>query len=177
MADRVWKGDFPLVFGHSYQLSLNKFFDPSTPSMRKHHDGEKKYKEGKKIVTFIVVTNVVASQPPRRSCQQWLLMFLSVLCLNSNRLLVPTVFGKEATRNVSSKKTEQAVAKVVGWVGQSHSDYNASLSSNWNLTVTSPMELSLAKLGSKDLTQHRQAMRVWIDWIDLPLVSLATMQI
>ena len=40
MADRVWK-----VFGRSGQLSLNKFFDTSTPSMRKVDDGEKKKKE------------------------------------------------------------------------------------------------------------------------------------
>ena len=32
MADGVWKV--------SKQLSLNKFFDPSTPSMRKGRDGE-----------------------------------------------------------------------------------------------------------------------------------------
>ena len=28
-----------LVFGHSHQLSLNKFFDLSIPSMRKGYDG------------------------------------------------------------------------------------------------------------------------------------------
>ena len=33
MADRVWKGVDPQVFGHSKQLSLNKFLDPSTPSL------------------------------------------------------------------------------------------------------------------------------------------------
>ena len=42
------------VFGHSRQLSLNKFFDASTPSMRKGRDGEKRngkmgVKWGKKI--------------------------------------------------------------------------------------------------------------------------------
>ena len=42
MADGVWKG------GHSKQLSLNKFFDPSTPCMRKGRDGEKKWKMEKK---------------------------------------------------------------------------------------------------------------------------------
>ena len=42
MADGVWKGAYPLVFGRSKQLSLNKFFDPSTPSMRKGRDGGKK---------------------------------------------------------------------------------------------------------------------------------------
>ena len=39
MADGVWKGVYPQVFGHSKQLSQNKFFDPSTPSMRKGRDG------------------------------------------------------------------------------------------------------------------------------------------
>ena len=34
MADGVWKGVYPQVLGCSRQLSLNKFFDPSTPSMR-----------------------------------------------------------------------------------------------------------------------------------------------
>merc|ERR1711954_295461 len=42
MAEGVWKGVYPKVFGRSRQLSLNKFFDPSTPSMRKGRDGEKK---------------------------------------------------------------------------------------------------------------------------------------
>ena len=41
MADGVWKGVYPQVFGHSKQLSLNKFFDPSTPSMRRGRDREK----------------------------------------------------------------------------------------------------------------------------------------
>ena len=35
------EGVYPSVFGHSKQLSLNKFFDPTTPSMRKGRDGEK----------------------------------------------------------------------------------------------------------------------------------------
>ena len=35
------------VFGQSCQLSLNKFFDSSTPSMRKVDDGGKE-KKGKK---------------------------------------------------------------------------------------------------------------------------------
>ena len=42
MADGVWKGVYPQVFEHSKQLLLNKFFDPSTPPMRKVDDGEKK---------------------------------------------------------------------------------------------------------------------------------------
>ena len=48
MADGVWKGVQPQVIGHFKQLSLNKFFDPSTPSMRKGDDGEKKVKKKKK---------------------------------------------------------------------------------------------------------------------------------
>ena len=48
MVDGVWKGVYPSVIGRSKQLSLNKFFDPSTPSMRKGRDGEKKKKNGKK---------------------------------------------------------------------------------------------------------------------------------
>ena len=68
MADGVWRGVYLYVFGHSKQLSLNKFFDPSTSFMRKVDDGEKKKrkKERKKIMTFIVATNVVASRPPER---------------------------------------------------------------------------------------------------------------
>ena len=48
MADGVWKGVYPQVFGHSKQLSLNKFVDPSTPSMRKVDDGEKKENKKRK---------------------------------------------------------------------------------------------------------------------------------
>ena len=33
------------AFGHSKQLSLNKFFDPSTPSMRKGRDGGEKWEK------------------------------------------------------------------------------------------------------------------------------------
>ena len=42
MTDGVWKGVYLLVFGCSRQLSLNTFFDPSTPSIRKGRDGEEK---------------------------------------------------------------------------------------------------------------------------------------
>ena len=48
MADGVWKGVYLQVQGHSRQLSLNKFFDPSTPSMRKVDDGEEKKEKKKK---------------------------------------------------------------------------------------------------------------------------------
>ena len=45
MADMVWKVDYSYFFGRSKQLSLDKFFDPRTPSMRKGCDGgEKKLK-------------------------------------------------------------------------------------------------------------------------------------
>ena len=65
MADGVWKGVQPKVIGHFKQLSLNKFFDTSTPSMRKGRDGEKMKNEmKKKIKTFLVATNVVASRSP-----------------------------------------------------------------------------------------------------------------
>ena len=47
MADRVWKGVYPSTFGPSKQLSLNKFFDPSTPFMRKVDDGEEKKRKKK----------------------------------------------------------------------------------------------------------------------------------
>jgi len=63
MADGVWKGVHPSALGHSKQLSLNRFFDLRTPSMRKVDDGEKRKK---KIMTFIVATNVIASRPPER---------------------------------------------------------------------------------------------------------------
>ena len=45
MAEGVWKSVYPQVFGRSRQLSLNKFFDPSTPSMRKARDGGKREKK------------------------------------------------------------------------------------------------------------------------------------
>ena len=48
MADGVWKSVHPQVFGRSCQLSQNKFFDLSTPFMRKGRDGEWKMENGKK---------------------------------------------------------------------------------------------------------------------------------
>ena len=42
MADGVWKGVNPKVLGRFKQLLLNKFFDPSSPSMRNGRNGEKK---------------------------------------------------------------------------------------------------------------------------------------
>ena len=35
MTDGVWKGVYPYVFGRAKQLLKDKFFDPSTPSLRK----------------------------------------------------------------------------------------------------------------------------------------------
>ena len=66
MADRVLKGVYLYVFGRSSLLSQNKFLDPSTPSMRKVDDVEKRKKKREKIMTFIVATNVIASRPPER---------------------------------------------------------------------------------------------------------------
>ena len=56
MADSVWKGVYPWVLGRSCQLLLNKFFDPSIPSMRKVDDGKRKEKKRKKRMTFLVAT-------------------------------------------------------------------------------------------------------------------------
>ena len=62
VAAGVLKGVYPYVFGRSKQLLLNKFFDLSTPSMRKGRDGEKNGgKKEKKRMMKIVATNVVAS--------------------------------------------------------------------------------------------------------------------
>ena len=66
MANVVRKGVFPQVFGRSRQLSLNKFFDSST-----HYEKSRRRREKTgggeiktKIVTFILATNVDASQLP-----------------------------------------------------------------------------------------------------------------
>ena len=69
MAESVRKVAYPYVFGRSHQLLLNKFFDSSTPSMRKGRDGEwgKKGKKRKmNMFMFIVATIVVASRTPER---------------------------------------------------------------------------------------------------------------
>ena len=76
MADGVWKGVYPWVLGRSRQLSLNKFFDLSTPSMRKVDNGEKRKKE--KIMAFLVaITSLPAVYCPNEdhwnaacSCQK-----------------------------------------------------------------------------------------------------------
>ena len=83
MADGVSKGAYPYIFGHSGQLSLNKFFEPSTPSMRKGRDGgeknvEKTEKKKKKRLIKIVATtslpvvdspnDTARTTPPTRYC-------------------------------------------------------------------------------------------------------------
>ena len=58
------------LIGHFEPLLPNKFFDPSTPSMRKGREGEKKME--RQITVKIVATNVDASRPPngdRLQCQ------------------------------------------------------------------------------------------------------------
>ena len=49
MADGVWKGVQSQVIGRSDQLAQNKFFDPSTPSMRKGRGGGNKEEKKKKL--------------------------------------------------------------------------------------------------------------------------------
>ena len=67
MVDGVWKG-----VGRSTQLTLNKFFDPSTPSMRKGRDGGKKT-GGKKEKTdensghYVVCQQSTARTPTART--------------------------------------------------------------------------------------------------------------
>ena len=51
----------PLGFWCSCYLLQNKIFNLSTPSIGKVDDGG-----NEKIRTFIVATNIVASQPPKR---------------------------------------------------------------------------------------------------------------
>ena len=73
MAEGVWKVVYPYFFGRSKQLSLNKFFDPSTPSMRKGRDGgngKKKEKTDENSGHYVIAS----SRPPERwnavsSCQ------------------------------------------------------------------------------------------------------------
>ena len=62
MADGVWKGVYPKVLGRSRQLSLNKYLDPSPPSMRKGGDGEKKEKNKRKKEKRMLFLAAVSSQ-------------------------------------------------------------------------------------------------------------------
>ena len=52
MADGVLKGVYPKVLGRFRQLSLNKFLDQSTPSLRKVDDGEEKKEKREKNGVF-----------------------------------------------------------------------------------------------------------------------------
>ena len=64
MADVVWKSVYPEVFGYSKQLLLNKFFDPSTPSMRKCPDGGKKGGKKKRLMKIMATTLFASSLSP-----------------------------------------------------------------------------------------------------------------
>ena len=68
MAEGVWKGVYPWVCERSKQLSLNKFFDPSTPSMRKGRDGggKKTGRTGKKKrrMKIVATTSLPAVNRP-----------------------------------------------------------------------------------------------------------------
>ena len=64
MASGVWKVVYPKVFGRFRQLSQNKIFDLSTPSMRKVDNGGETGKNVEEIMTEILATNVVASRRP-----------------------------------------------------------------------------------------------------------------
>ena len=81
MADGVWKGVCPYVFGHSKQLLLNNFFDLSTPSIRKgceggEKDGGKTGGKKKRLMIIVATTSLPAVDRPNtdhwsaaRSCQ------------------------------------------------------------------------------------------------------------
>ena len=76
MADGVWKRIQPQVIDHFEPLLLNKFFDPSTPSIRKGRYGEKRKEKKEENNGGNSGHYVVASRPPngdrlqrRRSCQ------------------------------------------------------------------------------------------------------------
>ena len=60
MGDGVWKGVYPQVFGVSRQLSLNKFFDQSTPSMRKGRNGG----NGKRLMKIMATMSLPAVDSP-----------------------------------------------------------------------------------------------------------------
>ena len=72
MANGVWKGVYSLSFLCSHQLLLNKFFDPSTPSMRKGRDGGKKRgkKEEKNTDENSGHYVIASSRPERRPLER-----------------------------------------------------------------------------------------------------------
>ena len=63
MTDGVWKGVYPWVFGRSQQLSQNKFFDPSTPSMRKK-SRQKRGEKRKRVRIKVAITSLPAVDRP-----------------------------------------------------------------------------------------------------------------
>ena len=85
MDDWVWKVVYPWVFGRSRQLSLNKFFNRSTPSIRKGRDGKRKKRKEKNGV-FRGHYVIASSLPPKqlrpnddrwnaaRSCQNQIIL-------------------------------------------------------------------------------------------------------
>ena len=77
IANGVWKGAYPKVFGRSKPLLLNKFFDTSTPSMRKGHDEKKTGKKKKRLMIMVATTSLPTVDRPNasrwntaRSCQK-----------------------------------------------------------------------------------------------------------
>ena len=79
MADRVWKAIYPYVFGCSKQLWQNKFFDPSTPSMRKMggKPGEKREKNYENSGHYVIASS---RQLKRRPLEHHTLMPPSPIC-------------------------------------------------------------------------------------------------
>ena len=65
MAEGVWKGVYPKVFGRSKQLLLYKSFDLSTPSMTKGRNGGEKRGEEKTDENSGHYV-IASSRPPER---------------------------------------------------------------------------------------------------------------
>merc|ERR1711954_296698 len=61
-----WQRGSGKVFGRSKQLLLNKFFDPSTPSMRKGRDEKKREKKREKTDENSGHYVIASSRPPER---------------------------------------------------------------------------------------------------------------
>ena len=59
------------VIGNFESLSLNKFFDRSTPSMRKGDNGEEKKTEKKKENTSLAAPGALPAMPYRLLNQKW----------------------------------------------------------------------------------------------------------
>ena len=97
MADGVWKwkGVYFYVFGRSPQLLLHKFFDLSTPFMRKGRDGGEEKNGGNiRMMKIVATTSLPAVDRPNadrwntaRLCQ-FLLQFELWRILGKKRLKV-----------------------------------------------------------------------------------------